>query len=103
MSKSKRERFERLNTRFGEKYKLDGKAVGHIRSAVITEKLTKEQLITRLEEKRKGAGIAINDLEKRVTRYTDMIEFLEKATDEQFKDLTNPNPPKMENNDEESA
>lgn len=91
-SKDKQDRYDRLNNRYGIKYGLEGRAVAHIRSANITDKQTKAQIAAKCQEK-------IDHLHELIARHTKEAErfiktriWLEKCTDEEFADITNPKP-----------
>jgi hypothetical protein len=85
-------KYEKLNIGYGTKYNLDPRSVGHIRSAAISEKKSKLELIEVLKDKIAKNEKTIADIAERNQRYVTAKVWLENATDAEFADLTAPNP-----------
>lgn len=91
-SKQRQAQYDRLNKRYGEKYNINGKQVARIRSSVLTNNKTREDMVKLYQEKIATGTKQLELLNKNIIEYKEALTFLLTCTVEQFADLTERNP-----------
>ena len=89
---AKKQRYERLNKRYTEKYNVPGNVVGLIRSMFLTGKKTRQEILEYMQKSYSTRDAEMHRMEETNRSLGLGIDFLNKATEEQFKDLTERDP-----------
>lgn len=92
----KRQYFDRMHKRYGEKYpELDVKMIKEIRQKFLTGKLTKEQVIESFMKKIESEEAFLEQLQDQHDKRVKAFNWLQTCSEEMFADITDRNPKSM--------